>query len=896
MPLSSGTRLGTYEILAPIGAGGMGEVYRARDSRLGRDVAVKVLPAVFAGDAQYMARFEREAQVLASLNHPNIAAVYGIEQGALVMELVPGQTLAERIAAGALPIEEALPIARQIAEGLEAAHDRGIVHRDLKPANVKITPEGLVKLLDFGLAKAADEVAPAASQLTISPTLSMAMTQAGMILGTAAYMSPEQARGKPVDRRADIWAFGVVLYEMLTGRSIFASGDTVTDIIAAVVTRDPDWSALPASTPPNIRKLLERCLRKDVKTRLQAIGEARVAIDEPAEKPANAPAAPPAQTRRPWLAWAIAAVAILAAGAGWWRATRMPERPLLRMTVEMSPDLPLTAGGSGGMMALSPDGVRIAVTLRGADGRIRLYTRLLHQSQLNPLAGTEDASSPFFSPDGQWIGFAADNNIKKISVEGGAAVTVCDAGSMRGASWGDDGNIVLALSTNGGLFRVSSAGGNPAPLTKMNPEERTHRWPQVLPGSQAVMFTAHAGSANYDGANIDVLSLKTGRRKTVQRGGFSGRYLATPDGSGRLIYLHQGTLFAAPFDLGKLELAGAAVPVLEDVSSSGNGGGDFTFSPTGTFVYLSGKGFQGSWAIAWVDRSGKRQPLHAPPGNYYTPRFSPDGKRLAFTLSGGQGFDLWVKDLDRDTPSRLSFLKNSNNWPVWTPDGKSIVFKSTDPGSPGLYWIRADGAGEAQRLTDGKMDEYPYSISPDGKRLALSATVAGGSPDLFTAPIEGDATHPKLGKPELFLGTPFTEAYPAFSPDGRWLAYMSLESGTTEVYVRPFPGPGGRWQISTGGGSYPIWSRDGRELLFKGADQRVMTVSYAGKGDSFVAGKPSPWSETHMMTIGIMSTWDLAPDGKRMAVLVTDTGDDKQKPPTHLTFLLNFFDELQRRK
>jgi serine/threonine-protein kinase len=428
----------------------------------------------------------------------------------------------------------------------------------------------------------------------------------------------------------------------------------------------------------------------------------------------------------------------------------------------------------------------------------------------------------------------------------------------------------------------------------VNPDERTHRWPQVMPGSQAVLFTAHVGSNNYDDAHIDVFSPKTGQRKTVQRGGFFGRYLATPNGSGRLIYMHQNTLFAAPFDLDKLQVTGASVPVLEEVASSGNGGGDFTLSPAGTLVYLAGRGQQGVWTISWVDRAGKRQPLQAP-GAYYTPRFSPDGKRLAFTMSGSQGFDLWVKDLDRDTPSRLSFLKGTNNWPVWTPDGKNIIFKSTDPGASGLYWIRADGAGEAQRLTDGKHDEFPYAISPDGKRLALSALGNGGSPDLYTALIEGEAAHPKLGKLELFLGTPFVEAYPAFSPDGRWLAYMSLESTTAEIFVRPFPGPGGRWQISTGGGSFPAWSRDGRELLFRGPDQRVMSVSYTAKGDSFIAGKPHLWSEVQVMTFGTLSTWDLAPDGKRMAVFLTDAADEKQKPPTHLTFLLNFFDELQRR-
>jgi Tol biopolymer transport system component len=897
MPLSAGARLGVYEITAPLGAGGMGEVYRARDSKLGRDVAIKVLPAVFAGDAHYMARFEREAQVLASLNHPNIAAVYGIEQNALVMELVEGQTLADRIAAGALSIDEALPIARQIADGLEAAHDRGVVHRDLKPANVKITPAGVVKLLDFGLAKATDEAAPAASQLTISPTLSMAMTQAGMILGTAAYMSPEQARGKPVDRRADIWAFGVVLYEMLTGRALFASGDTVTDTIAAVVTREPDWNALPAATPAHIRRLLERCLRKDIKTRLQAIGEARIAIDELGRNPALVAAAapPPAAGWRTWLPWAVAAVAILGGAAGWWRATRPPAlRPLVRMNVEMAPDAPLANFTTGGMMALSPDGMRLAVSLRGADRGMRLYTRLLHQTQLTPLAGTENGSTPFFSPDGQWIAFFADGNLKKISVEGGAAITLCDAPIARGASWGDDGNIVIALGSNTVLSRVSSAGGTPAVLTKLNPGERTHRWPQVVSGSQAVLFTANAGSANFDNANIDVVSLKTGQRKTVQRGGFFGRYLAVPNGSGRLIYMHQGTLFAAPFDLGRLAVTGTAVPVLEDVSS-GMGRGDFTFSPTGTLVYLAGKGQRGTWKISWVDNSGKSQPLHDISGSYFTPRLSPDGKRLAFTMASvGQGFDLFVKDLDRDTPSRLSFLEGANNWPVWTPDGKNIIFKSTSPSSPGLYWIRSDGAAEAQRLSDGKLEEYPYSISPDGKRLAFTQRGNAGSPDIFTALIEGDPAHPRLGKPELFLGTPVSEAYPAFSPDGRWLAYMSLESATGEVYVRPFPGPGGRWQISSGGGSFPVWSRDGRELLFKGTDQRVMAVSYTARGDSFIAMKPRAWMAKPVMTLGTLSTWDLAPDGKRLAAFQQDT-DDQEKPPTHLTFLLNFFDELQRR-
>ena len=488
MPLNPGDRVGPYEILAPLGAGGMGEVYRASDTQLKRDVAIKVLPAALAADAQYMARFEREAHVLASLNHPNIATVYGIEHGALVMELVEGQTPGQRIAAGALSNEETLPIARQIAEGLEAAHERGIVHRDLKPDNIKLTPAGTVKILDFGLAKTMEEVAPAGSQLSISPTLSMTMTQAGLILGTAGYMAPEQAAGKPVDKRADIWSYGVVLYEMLSGKRLF-EGETVAHTLAHVLTRELDLNLI----PPAYRPLLRRCLQRDPRRRLRDIGEARLALDEPFEAPAAVTAnAPSVVTHGRCWAAAVAVIAILAA-AGWWRATRPPElRPLVRMNVEMLPDMPLTAGITGGMLAISPDGMRLAVTLRGADGKLRLYTRLLNQSQLTPLAGTEEAGTPFFSPDSQWIAFTADAKLKKISVEGGAAVTLCDAPRMRGASWGDDGNIVLALSASVGLSRVSSNGGTPAPLKRTRsgtlPKTVKHSRPSTMPSCVKMML------------------------------------------------------------------------------------------------------------------------------------------------------------------------------------------------------------------------------------------------------------------------------------------------------------------------------------------------------------------------------------------------------------------------
>ena len=874
MPIPAGTRLGVYEILAPLGAGGMGEVYRAKDTRLNREVAIKVLPAALAQDPDRLARFEREAKVLASLNHPNIAQIYGIEGNALVMELVQGETL---------KCPAPLEYAKQIAEALEAAHEKGIIHRDLKPANVMITPEGVVKVLDFGLAFVAQE--QAAGDPMSSPTLTMRATQAGMIMGTAAYMSPEQAAGKPVDKRSDIWSFGVVLFEMLAGGRLF-DGETVSHTLADVLRGPIEFDKLPKETPSRIRELLKRCLDRDVKTRLRDIGEARVAIAKAlAEPESGTEAALQPEAPANWLAWVVAGVLATVGGVGWYEATRPAAlQPLIRLNAEISEGMPLARVGGGNMVALSPDGARLALTLRGADGKVRLYTRLLNQRQVTLLADTENASFPFFSPDGDWIGFFAEGKLKKIAVEGGAAVTLCNAPSGRGASWGDDGNIVAALTQTGVLSRVSPAGGTPVPVTTLKPGEATHRWPQVLPGSQAVLFTVSNRGGSYDDANVEVISLKTGERKTVERGGFSPRYLATSSGKGHLIYLHQTTLFAVRFDPGRLIPAGAPLPILEDVSSTTAAGGDFTFAQNGAFVYLTGKGEQGP--ISWVDRSGKTEPLVAPPGLYETPRFSPDGKQLAYALWGSQEDDVWVRDLERGTPSRLSFLPGPNRYPVWTPDGKSIVFRSNSPAAPGLYWVRSDGSGEAQRLTDGSLNETPYSFSPDGKRLALQQMGNDRSMDLFTAPVEIDSAHPRLGKPELFLGTPFAETLPAFSPDGRWLAYRSNESGNPEVYVRPFPGPGGKWQISTGGGGFPVWSHDGRELLFETLDNRVMAVSYTVKGDLFAVGEPRLWTETRL------SIYDLSPDGKRLAAMAAE--DVNAKPPTHLTFLLNFFDELRR--
>jgi Tol biopolymer transport system component len=848
--------------------------------------------AIKISSAQFSDRFEREAHSIAALNHPHICALYDVGPDYLVMELVEGPALAARIGDGALPLDEALAIAAQIAEALEAAHEKGIVHRDLKPGNIKLTADGKVKVLDFGLAKALDNDGAAPADPRNSPTLTLSPTGAGVILGTAGYMSPEQARGVVVDKRADIWAFGVVLYEMLTGRSTFA-GETISDTLAAVLKTDPDWSALPPETPAAIRRVLRRCLERDRRRRLRDIGDALVEIEEARTEASVVPQTGSASARWPWAVAGVLVVALAATTVLLYRVTRPVLHPLLRVSVDLGPDALLARGTIGEGMDLSPDGMRLVFTSQNADGKVRLAVRRLNESIATPLAGTENAFSPFFSPDGQWIGFFADQRLKKISAEGGAPITLCE-GSGPGESWGDDGNIIAALSPAGGLARIPASGGAPTPLTQLDPKkgEKTHRWPQVLPGSQAVLFTAHDTRGNYEEANIDVVSLTTGQRKTLHRGGFYGRYLP----SGHLVYVHHNTLYAAPFDLGHLSVEGTPRILLDDVRNSSASGGFFAFSRAGTLAYLSGRAVGSGMSIFWMDSSGKTQPLHPAPRLYAQPKLSPDGKLLALSVDNGAGQDIAVLDIDRDTISRLSFLSGSNSTPVWSPDGKYLVFLSTAPASPGIYWVRADGSGEPQRLTEGKSRESPQSFTPDGRQLVFVQESKDTGFDIWTAPVEGDRDHPHLGKAEPFLRTPFTEFDTALSPDGRWMAYTSNESGSFEIYIRPFPGPGGKWQISTGGGMYPIWSRNGRELFFRAPITGLLVVAeYATKGDTFVPGKLRVWSERNVMILYSAPMYDLAPDGKRFVVFLPAGDAGEQKPVTQATFLLNFFDELRRR-
>jgi Tol biopolymer transport system component len=902
MALAPGTKLGAYEVTGAIGAGGMGEVYQGHDTKLGRDVAIKVLPEAFAHDPERLSRFQREAKMLASLNHPNIATIHGLEQANgthyLVMELVSGDTLADRIKRdGGLPVEEALKLAVQIAEALEAAHEKGIVHRDLKPANVKVTPEGKVKVLDFGLAKAfAGDTAD--SNPSQSPTLSAVATMQGVLLGTAAYMSPEQARGKAVDKRTDIWAFGCVLYEMLTGKQAF-EGEDITEILAAVVKTEPEWQVLPTTTSAKIRDLLRRCLQKDKTQRMQAAGDVRIEIVEELAAPPTTAAATAAPAARSWRErlTQVAAVTMtliaLAFGIGFLLREPKPAQPL-RLSMEIGADASLyTFVGSSAVF--SPDGTRLALLAIGADKKRRIYVRSLDQLQATALPGTENALDPFFSPDGQWLGFFADGKLKKISVQGGGAVTLCDVATAPGGSWGDDGTIVFAPDLSVGLSRVSSAGGKPQALTTLDKQagEITHFWPQVLPGSKAVLFTSNTTRANIEEADIVVYSMASGQRRMVQRGGFYGRYVP----SGHVVYMHEGTLFAVPFDLKRLEVTGQPTPILEGVAISplnGNGGAQFSFSDTGNLVYVAGSGGGQSVSIDWMDHEGKFTPLRQTPGNYYNPAFSPDGKRLALDISDGKRRDIWVYEWERDTLTRLTFAGDNNTFPLWTPDGQGIVYSSQEKGgAPNLWWIRADGAGNAQRLAESKYQQAEHSFRPDGKVLAFAEFNPGTGWDIMTLSIEGDEKSGwKPGEPKPFVNSPFAEQTPAFSPDGRWLAYASTESGNFEVYVRPFPGPGGKWQISTGGGVIPTWSRNGKELFYRTLDHKIMMLTYTASGDSFHADKPQLWAPGQFTDRGINFNFDLHPDGKRFAVL---KGPGTEAPAVNkVNIVLNWFEELKR--
>jgi Tol biopolymer transport system component len=877
----------------------MGEVYRATDTALGRSVAIKVLPESFASDPQRLARFEREAKTLASLNHPNIAAIYGLEradgQTALVMELVEGPTLADRITHAVIPVDETLAIAKQIADALEAAHEQGIVHRDLKPANIKVRDDGTVKVLDFGLAKTLEPAGAASVGMSRSPTITTpAMTQAGLILGTAAYMSPEQARGKKVDKRSDIWAFGCVVFEMLTGTRAFEAED-VSLTLSMVLQREPDFAALSASVPRHVAQTLRVCLRKDSRQRPSDIHDVRLALEGAfnVETPATVTHSPSPAARQPVL-WTIAGTALVLAAVfayGWWRATRPVEHLLTRLSVDLGPQ---AVRAPRETIALSPDGTRLVFVGRGADpGTRQLFTRQLDEPDAAPIAGTIFGASlamPFLSPAGDWIGFIAGNAVMKVAVQGGSSFQIAQiTPAPLGASWGDDGNVIIA--STGGVVRVPSTGGA---MVRLKTTEGIKFFPYVLPGSKAVLMNSVNLSmlSSNDDLRIEVLDVETGTAKVLVDAGYQPRYLPTSKTAGHLVFVRRGTLFGVPFDLQRLEIRGTPTPLINDIGGASllDGGGQFAFSNTGTFVYLQGQTGTNSYPMSWLNAAGQTTTLVAQPGLYVGPRISPDGSRLAYTASGSKGGDVWVYDFQRDTPTQLTFTSPGLREVAWAPDSKHLVYGDTES----LWWIRADGSAAPQRLLENTANPRPFSFSPDG-RLVYSPFGAQGLPDIWTLPIDlSDPERPKPGKPEPFLTEPVVEVDPAFSPDGKFVAYASNESGPNEVFVRVFPGPGGKWKVSTAGGKFPAWSRTTHELFFLGSDDRIMVATYAIEGASFIPGKPRQWAATQVLRDGVRLSFDVTPDGKRVVVFPRPP-ETQTEGSLHATFLLNFFDEVRRR-
>jgi eukaryotic-like serine/threonine-protein kinase len=898
----------------------MGQVFRARDTKLDRDVAIKILPDAFAHDADRLARFQREAKTLASLNHPHIAAIYGLEESrgvsALVMELVEGEDLSQRMVHGAIPLDEALAIARQIAEALEAAHEQGIIHRDLKPANIKVRSDGTVKVLDFGLAKAMEPLSAsaAAAALVNSPTITnpAALTGAGVILGTAAYMSPEQAKGRGADRRSDVWAFGVVLYEMVTGHRPF-KGDDVSETLAFVLTRQPDWMALPVATPPLIRRLLRRCLEKDRTRRLADMADARLEIDDAMSAPyADAPVAASTSRTRERLAWASALLLVgLAAVAMVAWATRPVSIPLettrtimsVAPTGETSGANPLEQRVGGARptrtaVALSPDGKTLVF---GAiwGGRQQLYARAMDELSAIPMSGASGGSSPFFSPDGQWVGFGAGGELRKVPLSGGPAVTLCKAASLYGASWGSDGTIVFATARNGGLWRVSAAGGTPEALTTLQPGEYSHRLPHMLPGGHAVIFTISKGANLWDDTQIVVRSLDTGKQTVLVTGGSDGRYVST----GHLVYVRLGTLMAVPFDPVRLAVIGGATGVIDGVMQAANRNlsdvdntlaAQFTVSDTGALVYLTGGAVAAAErSLAWVDRQGTSQALPAPPRPYFVPRLSPDGQRVAVSTRDIR--QVWSYDIARGALSPVT-VDGQSNYGIFAPDGKRVVFRSgAAGGEDNLYWKAADGSGPVDRLTTSARSQTPASWTPDGTTLAF--VEEGDSTGFFQFDIwvlsAGDR------KTRAVIHTAANEMTPEFSPDGRWLAYVSNESGRHEVYVQPYPGPGERHLISTNGGEQPAWSGNSRELFYvqggsynSGGVTTLMSVTVA-TAPAFVAGTPAAVFESADLLTAWGRSYDVAPDGRRFLITL-NRALPANLPPAQMILVQNWFDELKR--
>jgi serine/threonine protein kinase/Tol biopolymer transport system component len=879
--LEPGGSLGPYTIREFVGAGGMGEVYRAHDTNLNRDVALKVRPVAFALDADRFTRFRREAQTLAALNHPNIAAIYGFEHSdgvqALVLEFVDGLTLERRIEKGRIPWGEALSIARQIAVGLEAAHKRGIIHSDLKPANIKLRPDGSVKILDFGLARALDALDTGTAP-TDNAGLDGSFSHAGPIFGTPAYMSPEQARGEAVDRRTDIWGFGCVLYETLAGQSAFGGTD-IESILAAVMNDDPDWNALPGDTPADIKRLLRRCLEKNVDRRLHDIADARIEIED-----AAAPAIPtrsPKPRRWPLVALTgVTVAALLFAAWTWPRGTNSAPRAnanVIRSQIRLPQSGPLASAASLPLglaqlsLAMAPGGTHVVYVLE-REGVTQLYLHPLDQWEPTAIPGTEGAFGPFFSPDGNWIGFFDDNKLKKVSVSGGEPIDLSDAPNPYGGSWGTNGRILFSPDEGRRPMWVSETGGTPEQIVIKN-NQGSWRRPEILPGGKSAIVSNPM-------LGVAVLSLETGEYRVLVQGAGGGRYVP-----GFLVFARPGLLLAAPFDLERLELTGPEVAVLEDVRTASEGDTaqpQATFSPNGTLVYAAGGAPKNLTRPVWVDRRGNVQPLAMPPRTYRTMRLSPDERFLAIIIADPRN-DLWVHDLQRGTLTR----RTSGLQPDrvnWTPDGERLVVGSRRGGMRRGFWMPRDGSSEPQPV---KGQPGIGSYSPDGQRVATGR----GDPDNPQNGLDLWIVDPNGEQPaQPYLRTRFTEVGPEFSPDGRFIAYVSDESGQYEVYVRPYPVRDGKWQVSTNGGEEAKWSSDGKELFYRNGRQ-WMVAAVKLKPD-FESEIPKLLFEGPYANVGGAS-YNVSRDGRRLLLL--EPVEPDLAPVTHLNVILNWFEHIRQK-
>jgi len=883
----------------------MGEVFRARDTTLNRDVAIKVLPAALAEDPERLARFKREAQLLASLSHSNIAHVYGFEAATLpdgstahflAMELVEGEDLAERLKRGAIPVDESIAIAKQIAEGLEEAHEHGIIHRDLKPANIKVTPDGKVKILDFGLAKALESdpaTSAANSQLSHSPTMSRHMTEAGMIMGTAAYMSPEQARGKAVDKRADVWAFGVVLFEMLTDERVFG-GETVSDTLAAVLREEIPWARLPPDTPKRLRALLGRCLDREPKTRLRDVGEARVEMARiEAGAPAESSTGGEAGGTKAGISIAglvgvvaaTAAVAVIATTlvvTRWRPAAGSSNQEVTHLAVALPEGDEMDAFAP---VALSQDGTELAYVAR-REGVTRVYLRRLSEPTSRFLDGTEGGRSPFFSPDGQWLGFFSGSKLRKIAVSGGGLQALADAPNPRGGTWGSDGYVYFVPASSGGVWRVAEGGGAAEEVTRRDKDagEIRHTWPHFVAGTKTLLFGAWTGPGDGE-ISVAIQTIGDSGHQVLVRRGNSASYAAAP---GLLLYSHSGDLFALPWLPSQTDLGGA-VPIAAAEHTRVDpeqGSGNYAIAKNGTLAYVEGRPEQKAARLVWVGRDGKPDPLPLPARNYESTAISPDGARAIVQVQD-EVAGLWMLDLARNTMTPMDNRSGSSQAPVWTIDGTRVVYRATRRGLRNLYWRPADGAGAEEALTT-KPDvvQTPTSVSPDGRSLVFSETSASekGGHGLWVMSFLGDREPRRL--------SPLTsddEKNGQFSPDGKWIAYEATIASRTEVYVSPFPGPGPNYRVSTEGGVEPLWSHDGRELFFQAGD-RLMGAR-VGPGPGFSSGPPHIVHEGRFRTSPNNATASsLSSDGRRF-LRVQQV--EPERPITRIEVVQNWFKELK---